>query len=199
MGGGPLTYVVNAKLGTAGGTFGPKLLLNGGVKDRLAADVRRLGFEPVRDRLLELLADPDRYAAAHLGLRSLYWKGGGSSLRGEAGWFTSRNLGQQDPVPAVWIGLEYDSSNNIPGPFRPHRRELSMERVRRYWREYFAGERTDFTVFHSREELDEMWADWIADGLMDQKPFRPADEPLPVIDKRKWDAWAAQWDDPAED
>ena len=130
-----------------------------------------------RERLLALLTDPDRYAAAHLGLLEMP---GDTAIYGGSDWAAAwhRRDGLPDP-PADWagrlfyFGMEYRYEED--GGFVPVRPAENAARLARYWAEYFDGARTDFRVAPEPPGLTDPRA-----IPADPPPLRPADDPLPA-------------------
>ena len=86
------------------------------------------------------LHDPDKFAAAHLGLWKLYAPADWRRLRSGLGLLAGLEVELLPPAP--------DGEDWPPDPQRvafphPHRQ---MARLRRWWDEYFRGERTVFFV-----------------------------------------------------
>ena len=174
------------------GSFTPWLVMD----IRLAlSDYANPRDEPAaRARLLAMLADPDRYAAAHLALWQI-----STPLHGPVYGSSIEPAELADARPPEWrwmdgreffLGLEWVDKEGR-GRFDTLPAE-NMPRLQRYWREYFAGRRNDFRVAPAFRG----WEDPRLDPA-DPPPLRPADDPLPLLDLPEGFEWK-KWEPPAD-
>ena len=154
-----------------------------GLRTEVRRDLRDLfaevGEKRLRERLLPLLRDPDRYAAAHLALISAgNWHQVNGRIYGGTAWLAPW-FDDQFEQPEEWAGrfffygLEY-TQGNPPGRFESVRTGEQTGRLSRYWRDYFAGRRTDFRYAPPQPGREDPRKD-----PADPPPVRPADDPLP--------------------
>ena len=171
---------------------GPRLTYDQKLELRAAA--RRRGPAKAVARLRAMLTDRDRYAAAHLALVDLVWVGlappdtlpdGQGRVEYPIiyepwGWpeLDLVEPGERIPPPE-WAGRRFHyglewgwrgSGKEATAEIRPAE---TMARLDRYWREYFAGERTDFSVQPSDPDY------WWRPEPGEPRPVRPADDPRP--------------------
>ena len=141
-----LSAVRNDAVAGEGNTIGLMLYTEDRVDDAVRAAIRVHGGEAVREELVRLLDDPDRFAAAHMALQSAFKVGPIFGGARHAGVPRPASLEERLKLRTFYFGLEYrlKPTRKIIPTFPNHPEQA--ERLTRYWREHWAGERYSFAV-----------------------------------------------------